>query len=97
MMLVGNKADLYEKRVVTTEEGEEFAKSNNMLFMETSAKTGFNIDNLFYTTSKAVLDKINAGEFELSDESSGVKLGRKGSSHRILIADERMRKRCCIK
>uniref|UniRef100_A0A8D3BVD4 Ras-related protein Rab-6A n=1 Tax=Scophthalmus maximus TaxID=52904 RepID=A0A8D3BVD4_SCOMX len=43
IMLVGNKTDLADKRQITTEEGEQRAKEMNVLFIETSAKTGYNV------------------------------------------------------
>ena len=39
VMLVGNKCDLDSKRVVPVEEGQRFARENDLLFIETSAKT----------------------------------------------------------
>jgi hypothetical protein len=45
-MLVGNKTDLSvlpEKRQVSSDEGEKKAKDEGVLFMETSAKGGYNI------------------------------------------------------
>ena len=42
-LIVGNKTDLKEKRQVTQEEAAEFSESNNIFFMEVSAKS--NIDN----------------------------------------------------
>jgi len=47
MLLVGNKDDLKLEREVSTEEGQEFADKHNLLFMETSAKTGHNIESAF--------------------------------------------------
>ena len=32
------------RREISTEEGEKFAKQNGILFMETSAKTAFNVE-----------------------------------------------------
>ena len=46
--LVGNKTDLgNDKRQVSTEEGEEKAKADGLLFVECSAKAGYNIKSLF--------------------------------------------------
>ena len=46
--LVGNKIDLTDKRVVTTEEGEQFAQEQKCIFQEVSAKTGEGFSDLFY-------------------------------------------------
>lgn len=46
--LVGNKTDLgNDKRQISTEEGEERAKKDGLLFMECSAKAGYNVKSLF--------------------------------------------------
>lgn len=46
--LVGNKTDLgNDKRQVSTEEGEEKANKDGLLFMECSAKAGYNVKSLF--------------------------------------------------
>jgi small GTP-binding protein len=47
MILVGNKIDLENDRVVSTEQGEELAKKLNLSYIETSAKTGENINDAF--------------------------------------------------
>uniref|UniRef100_A0A4W3JZK1 RAB6A, member RAS oncogene family n=1 Tax=Callorhinchus milii TaxID=7868 RepID=A0A4W3JZK1_CALMI len=43
IMLVGNKTDLADKRQVAIEEGERKAKELNVMFIETSAKAGYNV------------------------------------------------------
>ncbi|XP_055405025.1 ras-related protein Rab-6A isoform X1 [Bubalus kerabau] len=43
IMLVGNKTDLADKRQVSIEEGERKAKELNVMFIETSAKAGYNV------------------------------------------------------
>lgn len=53
-MLVGNKTDLNDKREVTTQQGEEEAKKNNLMFIETSAKVGHNVKNLFRRIAQAL-------------------------------------------
>ena len=43
IMLVGNKTDLQDKRQVSMEEGERKAQDLNVMFIETSAKAGYNV------------------------------------------------------
>lgn len=47
IILIGNKCDLKKERVVSTIEGETYAKTHEMLFIETSALTSHNIDTAF--------------------------------------------------
>lgn len=54
IVLVGNKTDLNDKREVTTAQGEEEAKKNNLMFIETSAKVGHNVKNLFRRIAQAL-------------------------------------------
>ncbi|KAK4674849.1 GTPase Ryh1 [Podospora pseudopauciseta] len=54
IVLVGNKTDLNDKREVTTAQGEEEARKNNLMFVETSAKAGHNVKNLFKKIAQAL-------------------------------------------
>ena len=48
IVIVGNKSDLEELRIVKYEEGKEFAAKHNYHFYEVSAKTGQNVKEAFY-------------------------------------------------
>ncbi|KAH9666091.1 Rab5/RabF-family small GTPase [Citrus sinensis] len=52
MALAANKSDLDSQREVPTEEGEQFSQENGMFYIETSAKTAQNINELFYEIAK---------------------------------------------
>ena len=54
MALVGNKTDLSPKRVVTEQEAKAYADETGLLFFETSAKSGENVNEIF----KAVAAKL---------------------------------------
>lgn len=54
IMLVGNKTDLADKRQVSIDEGENKAKELNVMFIETSAKAGYNVKQLFRRVAAAL-------------------------------------------
>lgn len=66
IVLVGNKTDLVDKRQVSIEEGDAKARELNVMFIETSAKAGFNIKALFRKIAAALpgLEALNAGKGE---------------------------------
>jgi GTPase SAR1 family protein len=52
-----------------------FAKKNDLMFLETSAKTGDNVDNIFLASAKKIYENISKEQYDLSDESLGIKPG----------------------
>merc|ERR1712203_1015844 len=75
IMLIGNKCDLEHRRQVTPEEGAQFAKENGLLFLETSAKTAYNVEEAFMNPAKKIFEKIKQGDYDVSNDAHGVKIG----------------------
>eukprot|EP01017_Pseudomicrothorax_dubius_P019189 TRINITY_DN2110_c0_g1_i12.p1 TRINITY_DN2110_c0_g1~~TRINITY_DN2110_c0_g1_i12.p1 ORF type:complete len:230 (+),score=34.09 TRINITY_DN2110_c0_g1_i12:158-847(+) len=75
VMLIGNKSDMTECREVTTEEGRSFALRNNILFEETSAKEGTNVEMAFSLLCEAILSKIKSGAIDPANEANGIRAG----------------------
>ena len=57
-VLIGNKCDLEDKRVISYNQGKEFADTYGLKFIETSAKKNLNVNEAFETLGREL---INAG------------------------------------
>uniref|UniRef100_A0A0D9WBT7 Uncharacterized protein n=1 Tax=Leersia perrieri TaxID=77586 RepID=A0A0D9WBT7_9ORYZ len=57
-LLVGNKCDLVESKVVDTEEAKAFAESLGISFLETSAKESINVEEAFLTMSSEIKKRM---------------------------------------
>uniref|UniRef100_A0A6B2LKB7 Uncharacterized protein n=1 Tax=Arcella intermedia TaxID=1963864 RepID=A0A6B2LKB7_9EUKA len=55
IIIAGNKIDLADKRVISKESGEELANQLGCAFLETSAKTPTNVDELFETCGRMII------------------------------------------
>ena len=73
-VLVGNKSDLKDKRQVETEEGQELAEKYGFPFYEASAKTGYNVNEIFYNSADEIAKKIDQNYYDF-EEDCGIKLG----------------------
>lgn len=69
IVLVGNKTDLNDKREVTTQQGEEEAKKNGLMFIETSAKAGHNVKVLFKRIAQALPGMEGEGQAQAQSQS----------------------------
>jgi len=79
IMLIGNKNDLEHRRAVSYEEGKAFADTNGLIFMETSAKTAFNVEQAFINTAEKIHENIISGVIDVSNDSHGIKVGMAAS------------------
>ncbi|KAG4425496.1 hypothetical protein IFR04_001415 [Cadophora malorum] len=87
VVLVGNKSDLAagdeNKREVTKEEAEEWAKKNGVLeYVETSAKSGEGVEMAFGRVAERIYMNVEAGKYDLNDRRSGVKGPPTGGNNR---------------
>lgn len=102
-ILIGNKCDDVERRVVDRERGAELAREYGLKFMETSAKNNINVDEAFMTLARDIKKRlIDTGK--LVSEPSSV-TGNHSHSHSVSIkpkdkednirSSTSMRPNCC--
>ncbi|XP_053205458.1 ras-related protein Rab-10-like [Panonychus citri] len=64
-MILGNKCDMEDKRVIPREKAETVAREHGIRFLETSAKSNLNINQAFMELAEAILIKRTAGRGSL--------------------------------
>ena len=84
VMLVANKVDVKD-RVITHNQGYEYAANRKIKYIETSAKTGFNIKEAF---NELYTDIYNIGKDEIQATEENIRI-------RQSINKKRKRKKCC--
>lgn len=75
ILLAGNKKDLDSDRQVTFLEASQFAQENELMYLETSAKSGENVEESFLKCCKTILSKIQTGELDPERIGSGIQYG----------------------
>lgn len=81
-ILIGNKCDDVDRRVVDRERGAELAREYGLKFMETSAKNSVNVDEAFMTLARDIKKRlIDTGK--LVSETNGTSSGN--HSHSVSI------------
>ena len=89
--MIGNKCDLSDERVVPAEKGERLQSDYNLdLFLETSAKSGFNTELLFVKASKLLYNDY--AKYKIGNPLIG-----RGKNTKTLIKNEKKpkKKSCC--
>ena len=95
IFLVGNKADLEEERKVSKEEGEKYKEEQNLdLFMETSAKTGYNAKNVLIEAAK-ILYKDYLNFEQKGGNNTDNKNDNKLMKQQLINKDKKTKKGCC--
>ena len=97
-LLVGNKADLEDRREVSKAEGMEFAKKYNILYMETSATSGDEVEYAFEVVTQEILAKEELWKQDYDKNSSIVKLGEdclEWSQSEHKTSKRKNGRRCC--
>ena len=97
IILIGNKVDLEDKRVVSKEEADNFARVNGIdEVYETSAKTGFNAKTIFSKAAQ-ILYKEHLNYKRISKDPSLIKVGTEDFDPKTIPMpkEEKQKKGCC--
>ena len=78
-LLIGNKCDLEDKRQVSFQEGKDFAESNGMKFIETSAKTASKVQEAFELLTNEIIKSNLNKEKGLEKKEKAVHLSSGGA------------------
>ena len=74
-ILVGNKSDKVTERAVSTSDAMKFASSHDLNYIETSAKSGNNVEDVFAQLTRTIYQAIQDGTITMSDDWRGIKKG----------------------
>ena len=96
IVLIGNKIDLDDRRLITFDEGNEFAIKNGLIFMETSAKTGEGVEEIFLKSAKEIAKRMKENYYDLNSETCGIKVGNSNKNDINLKSEKnKEKKKCC--
>lgn len=75
IVLVGNKKDLEAQREVSFQEASQFARENELIFLECSAFSGENVEETFLRCARTIITNIENGEINPDRIGSGIQFG----------------------
>ena len=93
IVLVGNKIDIFERKV-SQKEANEYALKNGLLYVETSSKEGINIDTPFENLANDIIKKIKENPDSDYNESVEQKL-RKINERNAIERKREKEVKCC--
>ena len=98
IILIGNKKDLIEERQVTQEEAETFSETNNMMYFETSAKEGDNIDYVFTFAAEKLLEfySANNNNNAIIQRQATPNNEKQINNFQDLRIEQTKKKKCCL-
>ena len=82
-ILIGNKCDWEEKRVVSTEQGQQLADELGIHFIEVSAKSNINVEKAFYSLAADIKKRIIDTSKTDSGGSSGVNVAEHSGGNQM--------------
>lgn len=80
IMLIGNKADLADRRAVPTEDAVEFAQDQGLFFSEASALSGDNVESAFFRVLEEIYKNVTSKKTLDCDSPTGNKMNGHGSA-----------------
>ena len=95
IILIGNKKDLVDQRQITQEEAELFSETNNMIYFETSAKEGENIEYVFRYAAKKLLDFYSTNEEHLLKKQLSNNSELQAQNFKEIRIEKTEKKKCC--
>ncbi|OMJ15344.1 Ras-related protein Rab-8A [Smittium culicis] len=87
-ILIGNKCDILERKVITTEQGKALATEYGLSFLETSAKSNINVEDAFYKLARDIKKRLidtaeepsGAGNYPLGGDNININNGGNSNS-----------------